>query len=120
MRITIETIQHEHQRYDTCGDWLFLGEPPTELRIRVSHLGDWRMEALVGLHEAIEALLCRQRGISEESVTAFDKAFEGDEPGEDRAAPYHREHMFAYAMELALMTELGVDFNEYDEKVNAL
>lgn len=144
IRITIETIQHENQRYPTAGDWLFLGD--TELRIRVSHLGDWKKELLVAVHELVEAALCRSRGISEETVTLFDKdhadALEGQrcpcesvggcddrplghcnlgaEPGDNAAAPYRAEHFFATSVERLLAAELGVDWLEYDKTVEAL
>ena len=125
MRITIETIPHADQRYPTVGDWLFIGEPPTELRIRVSGMDDWRMEALVAVHELVEALLCRARGIDEEAVTAWDKAFEPKrrrqiEPGDHPLAPYHREHQSATAIERLLCAEFGIDWAEYESKVDAL
>lgn len=34
MKITIETIPHNQQRYPTCGDWQFLNSD--ELAVRVS------------------------------------------------------------------------------------
>jgi len=73
MRIVIETIDHKEQRYPTCGDW---EESCGALAVSVSDVGDWRMEALVGIHELIEAVLCIDAGISQESVDEFDIAFE--------------------------------------------
>ena len=132
MRITIETIPHGEQRYPTAGDWLFLGDPPTELRIRVSSLDDWRMEALVAVHEVLEAILCQARGISEEAVTEFDELFERarmadpenfwlqGEPGDNPAAPYYREHFFATSIERLLAAELGIDWVVYEADVDKL
>lgn len=114
MRISIVTIPHEHQRYPTVGDW-FSRWPDYVLQVRVSETGDSRYNALVAVHELIEALLCEARGISEESVTAFDVAHpEMDDPGGDPAAPYHREHTFATQIEMLLAEELGVDWDEYE------
>ncbi len=84
--INIFTIPHGDQRYSTCGDWRVQGLDSASrfhqyFRIDVSELKDWRFEALVAIHEMVEMLLCRHRGISEEEVTAWDKQFE-----EDRAA----------------------------------
>lgn len=154
MRILIETIPHEQQRYPTPGDWQFLFVPTCHgcgntrdaqencvgpgdcgdcgakmefvelIRIRVSELSDWRCEALVAVHELVELLLCRQRGITPEEVDAFDKEFEAkrqpgneDEPGDDPAAPYRKEHFFATNIEALLSSELGVDFQDYGKEI---
>jgi hypothetical protein len=118
MRVVIETIPHREQRYDTCGDWQFVDG---DLLIRVSELGNWRMEMLVARHELDEALLCRARGIDQQWVDDFDQRHPDlDEPGEDPAAPYHCEHMIAYAAELTLMSQIGVDFEEYRDRLAAL
>lgn len=117
MRIIVNTVPHLTQRYDTCGDWRFY-PPDDALVILVSELGDWRKEALVAIHEIIEALLCKERGISEEAVTAFDLAHQHvDDPGMLPSAPYHREHLAAYAAELQFMIALGVDFAEYEDTI---
>jgi hypothetical protein len=121
---------HHLQRYDTCGDWNYSDSKDGEtLRfdVSVSEMPDWRYEALVGVHELVEALLCKHRGISDADVTAFDVAYEakrpeGDdsEPGDDPAAPYHREHQFATQVEKLLAAELGVDWQAYEAAINAL
>lgn len=90
MKIVIETIPHEKQRYPTVGDWVCekewpAGEMPTGgkvisqqevLRIKVSDLGDWRKEALIAVHELIEVLICKHDGVSQEAVDKFDFEFE--------------------------------------------
>jgi hypothetical protein len=73
MRIVIETIDHSKQRYPTVGDW----QARTDgLHITVSKMSDPRYEFLVGMHEAIEAVLCQHAGISPAAVDRFDKAYE--------------------------------------------
>ena len=126
MKITIETIPHKDQDYDTVGCWKF-DAADGDLHILVSALGDWRREALIAFHEIAEALLCRSRHIDTKQVDAFDFAFEakraeGDtsEPGDDPACPYRREHFFATTVERLLAAELGVDWAEYERAVNAL
>jgi hypothetical protein len=69
INIAIDTIPHDHQRYDTVGDW-FTEQGQTV--IRVSDLDNSRMEFLVALHEFVEMFLCHERGISEKSVDDFD------------------------------------------------
>ena len=125
MNITIRTIPYDAMRYPTCGDWVFADEH--NLQITVAGIGDRRMEALIGVHELIEALLCDRRGITTQAVDAFDKMFEAtrkdddpSEPGDSPLAPYRREHFFAEAIERLLAAEMGVDWNEYADRIDAL
>lgn len=129
MRILIETIPHRSQRYGTCGDWRWVQSTTSSLGnhllIRVSSLGDWRYEALVAMHELIEALLCQERGIAEPEVDQFDlhwvpEAGGPDEPGDDIEAPYYREHQYATAVERALAVELRVYWQLYERAIAAL
>ncbi len=125
MRVVIETIPHGSQRYETVGDWWF--DPDGTLQIRTSDMGNEDYEILVALHELVEVLLCKKRGITDEVVSAFDVAFEAarvegneDEPGDDPAAPYRKEHLFATGVEKLLAAELGVDWKTYDKAVMSL
>jgi len=125
MKIVIETIPHEKQRYETVGDWWT--DPDGTLQIRVSDMPDDRYNLLVGLHELVEAALCDDRGIAQADVDAFDKAFEAkrpagntDEPGDDPDAPYHLEHGFATGVERLMASALGINWTEYDDAVMAL
>jgi hypothetical protein len=124
---TCEVIEHAQQRYETCGDWLL---EAGSINVRVSYLGDWRMELLVGVHELIEAALCKHRGITDEAVTAFDEQFERDraegkhklvdEPGNDPRASYFKEHLFASMIERDLAAELSVKWDEYEKRIQEL
>ena len=123
MNITIKTIPHQDQRYETPGDWWF--DDNGDLQIRVSDMRNWKYEALVAFHELAEVLLCKDRGITTEVVDEFDKAWkpsrDGDEePGDDPLAPYRKEHFFAAAVERWLGGELGVEWGAYDKAVVAL
>lgn len=125
MRVTIKTIPHKEQRYPTCGDWRFDAEG--NLEIAVSEMDDWRYEMLVAFHELAEALMCRHRGISEQDVTAFDVAFEKNrgvlgegEPGDQKDAPYHKEHVFAENLECMLAGQLDVEMPDYLAALYAL
>src|SRR5271170_1479712 len=115
IRIVIETIPHDKQRYETVGDW-WIGSEGT-IHIRVSDMKDWHKEAAVAVHELVEVLLCRDRGIAQVEVDDFDKAFEArreegntDEPGDDPQAPYQQEHCFATGIERLLCAEFGLDW----------
>jgi hypothetical protein len=126
MKIIVETIPHEAQRYPTVGD--YWEDPEGVVQIRVSHMEDWRYVILVAVHELAEMMLTRWRGIPEEAIGSFDMAFEKKrerglvrgEPGDARDAPYRREHFFATNIERLLAAELGVDWELYETHVDAL
>jgi hypothetical protein len=119
MIITIETVPHGKQRYDTCGDWQI--DPSGNITIRVSKMGDWRMEAAIAVHELVEALLCRNDDVSQEQVDHFDTGFRGeDEPGDAHDAPYARQHCFATAVERMLIAAFGLSWASYEATVEAL
>lgn len=125
MKITIETIPHDLQRYETVGDWKF--NKKGDLTISVSQMGDFHYEMLVAVHELIEVLLCQDRGIEQETVDAFDIAFEEarkpgnlDEPGDSKKAPYHKEHVFATVVEKLLSKEFKVKWKDYEKTINEL
>lgn len=131
LRITIRAIPHSDQRYPTVGDWTFdeVGDsdPKVILHVKVSQLSDWRREFLVGIHEVIEAMLCKHDGVTQQQVDEFDMNFEanrkdGDEsePGDDAKAPYCRQHRIASAIEAMLAVQLGVHWSDYEDELSKL
>jgi hypothetical protein len=125
LKVNIETIPHDQHRYTTVGDW-WIDDAGT-IQIRVSDLGDWRREALVGVHELVEIFLCKHAGITTEAVDKFDKDFEAsrhpdneDEPGDDPQAPYVQQHCIATGVERILAAEMGVKWKPYEEQLCAL
>lgn len=126
MKINIETVPHEEQRYPTVGD--YWEDASGTVQVRVSEMHDWRYVILVAVHEQIELMLTRYRGITEESISAFDIEFERKrelgqvtgEPGDAPDAPYRREHFFATNVERLLAAELGVDWAAYEHHVDHL
>jgi len=138
MKIIIETIPHASQRYPTVGDWY--RETDGTLHIKVSALSDWRMEALVAVHELVEVLACEHAGITQEQVDNFDtnfekvraKQLEADlpeaqktliaiaEPGDDFAAPYRAQHCLASGIERILAPALGLTWAAYECEIEAL
>ena len=124
--VCVQVIPHDKQRYQTVGDW-WLDRQTGILEVRVSELGNWKMEMAIASHELHEAILCLARGIKEEDITQFDMAYEakriaGDfsEPGDSIDAPYKREHQFATVVEQFLINELQIDWEKYEKTVNAL
>lgn len=125
MKISITSVPHKKQRYDTVGD--YGGRFPSNAWVKISKMPDWRYMFLVAFHELIEWALCTHRGITNREITDFDKAFEArrepgnlDEPGHDPKAPYRKEHAFAERLERLLAKELDVDWKKYDGLVNSL
>lgn len=112
-RIVMEVIPHADQRYDTLGD--YWEDPDGTWQFRVSDMGDWRYNFSVLLHEFIEYALLKHAGVSEQAVLNFDLAvceespYAGD-PGFDPIAPYHKEHVYADAMERLIAPHLGMSF----------
>lgn len=131
MDIIVKVVPHCTQRYDTVGDWYFVGGEdtpnPQMLMIMVSFMGNPLFEYLVSMHEQVEAMQCLHDGVKEKDVSAFDIKYEeerptGDtsEPGDSPLAPYHLQHKLATQIEMQLAEALGVNWKEYDDAVNAL
>ena len=122
MNILSKTIPHNKQRYDTCGDWWF--DKKGNLQIRVSDMNNWKYEYLVADHEVREALICKDRGVTQKEVDEFDIGWQRHngllEPGMDKKAPYYLEHKFATKIEMMTAKELKVNWDKYDKKVNGL
>jgi hypothetical protein len=117
IHISIRTIPHTMQRYDTVGDWQYQ-QTDGALIIRVSDMNNWRYELLVGIHELVEATLCSIGGISQEAVDKFDLAYQGDgEPGDEPNCPYHGPHQIATGVERILAGIMGVVWTAYEEAI---
>lgn len=128
MQIKIKTINRNKQRYPTIGDWVW--GKKGDLFIYVSEMFNFKKrlysyEILVAFHELVEAILCRDRGITQSSVDKFDIQFEKkrtnqDEPGHDSRAPYKKEHITAEKFERLLAKELNIDWDEYEGYISSL
>jgi len=132
--ITIKSIPHNRQKYETVGD--YWKNKDGSIDYRVSIFGDEYMQLAVILHELIESFLCKKRKISWKKIDAFDIAYERaraegkkyapcgckiqEEPGNDKHSPYHREHLFATKLEKMFIKELGYKWDDYDKLVESL
>lgn len=109
LEIEIETVSQDEQRYNALGDWVFDYSDLFKVRltINVTNLGNWYYEALIALHELVEAMMCAANGVSQEDVDNFDTNFKGKgEPGDDPSAPYHKQHMIANVVERLISAEM--------------
>jgi hypothetical protein len=120
-KITARTIDHDCQRYPTAGDWWF---EEGKLEVAASDTKNWRMNALLMVHEIVEAILCKSANIHEPTVRKFDiKMDELDpliDPGDQTDAPYRRQHCLAVAVERIIAAEMGVSWSEYESALNKL
>lgn len=118
----IQTLPHRLQRYDTVGDWQILEFPSgPRFTIRVSETGDWKLNFLIGLHELIEATLCKSTGVTEAQVDAWDLKWDAEgEPGEDPRAPYYHQHQFASTIERMVASAMGVNWEAYEARIREI
>lgn len=126
MKFKIETIPHKSQRYETVGDYQL--QPDGYWYISVSDTGDKKMNFLIQLHEFIELNLTQFNNISEQSIMEFDLYYEkkrslglvkqDSEPG--FYGPYKKQHTIATSIEMLMAAELGIDWIEYEEKINKM
>lgn len=105
---------------ESAGDYW---RPRQELiNIRALELGNPDYEFLIILHEIIEEYLCTKRGIKETDIQAFDQKFSEEggegEPGDDKRAPYYKEHQFATKIEKLMATQMGIKWRDYSRAVD--
>jgi len=121
MNIIIKVVPESEQRAEVNGaDWFW--DETGDLQVRVSPLSDWRYEVLLGLHEAVEAIMCKHNGVTQKSVDDFDLEFDKTHAfdvnaGDDPFAPYRHEHCLATAIERILCAELDVVWKTYDDEL---
>jgi hypothetical protein len=118
VKILIETVPHSTQRYNTVGDWTV--SPTGNWHIKVSSLNNWRREVLIAAHELVEMALCRHAGITSAEVDAFDLTCDEPDPGLNPAAPYHKQHMVATAVETLLAGLMEVNWMAYEDQITHL
>lgn len=129
MKIVIEIIPHNKQRYETAGDWEYDAKKAI-LTIKISKLDNFRYEMLLAMHEAVEAISCIDAGIDPKKIDEFDKQYEHDrsegkytldqEPGDDPQAPYREAHFLATSIERILAQAWGVHWGHYNSEVMSL
>lgn len=131
IKLNIETIPHNDQRYETVGDY-WVDDDGT-IQIRVSEMENPDHEFLVALHETVEQMVYgyknrQMRYTAIDIADDFDMRYENcrpawdetSEPGYEDVAPYYREHMIASAIEHLVAMELGVNYNVYGRVVSSL
>jgi hypothetical protein len=122
MKIVLETIPQAQQRYETLGDWWFDSDGTLQIRVTSDDpiIPSEYDQFCIALHELVEVMLCKQRGITQQQVDDFDNQWiaqhpdylnselNDKEPGDDPTAPYRQEHGFASIIEALMAKELGL------------
>jgi len=123
-KIIIKPIQPENHRYPTCGDYIYDREDDT-LTIFVSRMEDWRSELAVAIHGVFESVACIAEEIPMSDIDLFDMAFEQNraesdlsEPGDSKAAPYHKQHVGATFVEREVCSKLDLSWEKHEDNVN--
>ena len=114
--ISLQVLKPEVMRYETVGDWYEhkIAGPI----ITVADLDNDDQNFLILVHELIEWYLCKKTGVTEKEVDVYDKAhLEDDDPGLNQDAPYHKQHMIAFGIEVMLAGLLEINWNKYCVKV---
>jgi hypothetical protein len=102
-------------RYGSAGDWT------DHETIIVAEMGNEDAEFLVGIHEAVEAYLCRDKAVTAEDVDKFDMNWTGEgEPGDSFDAPYYQQHQTATIVERILCDALGIRWADYESFINSI
>ena len=115
--IFLEVLPHDLMRIVTVGDWVKDKETGEQI-ISVADMDDENMNALILVHELIEYLLCKHDGVTEQQVDDYDNAhLDDDDPGLNSDAPYHKQHMIAFSIEILMAGLLGVDWKKYCDKI---
>lgn len=118
LEFELRTIDYQLMRYKTCGD--YWNTDDGVVHFRVARLGNWRYEALVAVHEISEFLLVRAAGIRIEDIDAWDMAhLDSAEPGAEKDAPYHAQHLAAEGIERIIAALLGVNWRSYEDAIEA-
>lgn len=126
-KIIIRSIASDDHRYPTCGDYIFDKDADT-LTIYVSKMGDWRSELAVAIHEMVESVSCLASDVDLMEIDRFDFQFEKDridgkyskteEPGDNKLAPYHEQHVAATLVEKSACDAVRIDWQNHEENVN--
>ena len=112
------------ERFRTLGDYEEVS--PGHWIVRAAKLPCWKMTMLILIHELAELLATQSAHIPEPNILQFDLMFEreqpgrDDEPGDDRRAPYMRQHSFASGIERLFAAEMGVNWKQYEDAIDDL
>lgn len=124
----LKKINKLEKRYDTIGD--YYRDLEGHDIVTTIDTGNDIYNDLVLIHELVERVMTKHKGITIEQIDNHDLMFEKErkeglhsefeEPGNDFRAPYIKEHKLATKIELMIARHLGVDIEEYEKTLNKI
>lgn len=115
MKVIIEYKPYKKMRYATVGDWYDKhGKQRIDVAITKSPITDFA----ISIHEQIERFFCELHSVSQKAVDDFDMNYVGfysDDPGLDKKAPYHKQHLFATDIEREIVLKAGLSWEEHNK-----
>lgn len=127
VKTIIESIPIKRQRFKTLGDYFF---KKGVRYFRITKTKNNLFDDVIFIHEFVEEVITRNKGIKEKIIMKHDLWFEGEvakgnfsddaEPGEHENSPYKREHLLAEKIERMILKELNIDWKCYSDYLNKL
>ena len=128
LQYILKVIPHSWQDYPTIGNYFYI--KGGTIVIFCSDMKNNDYHQLIFAHEMFEVALVIKRKINIKEIDKFDINFEkerekglhgkDDEPGDNKSAPYHKEHVFATKLEKLLAKEMDVNWEDYSKTVSNL
>lgn len=119
-QIILQIIPHEEQRLKMIGDWFF--DQDDNLTVRVTDLGDWRLNFIIARHELDEAMLCKYYGVTTEQVDKYDLEHPDNgssDYADNQSSPYYQQHNDALAAEWIMSRLLDIDWKDYERRMKS-
>lgn len=127
IKTVIKSVYKESQRYPTLGDYSVEDGVRT---FSITKTGNDLWDDLIFIHEFIEEVLTRNKGIEESQILEYDLEFErrlengdlveSEEPGDQSDSPYKEQHNIAEIVERMMLNHLGISFHEYDKSLTKI
>lgn len=123
MKLSIEFIEQEEQRFYTVGDWTQLEDGT--IKIWITKFDDWRSSFMILMHELVEIGITLNAGIKSKDCDDFDAMWEeelkrglhadDDEPGWDKRCPYKRGHFWGDNIERFFCFIFKIKWDNYEK-----
>jgi hypothetical protein len=125
LAIDIRVVSLKEMHFPISAQWFFEGE---KIVIQIVRLGDLDMERVLAMHEISEVLSgAHFPNMDDETTDRIDEEWlelhnsgklpDCDEPGFYHKSPYKIPHTYAQGNEMGLCAWLGVDWIEYNKRM---
>lgn len=127
LKTIIKSVDLNHQRYETLGDYYMKNKKRV---FSITETGNNLYDDLIFIHEFIEEVLTRNKGILEPKILKYDLEFDekikkGEvtldaEPGDQLDCPYRKEHRLASDIERLILDYLNIPYEKYNNTINKI